>query len=162
MVLAGYPLSGICMKAGLINNRDVWAGLMLSATGIAAVLIARDYSFGNALRMGPGYFPSVLGGLLAAFGIYLVVKGLRSKEQIDGEWSLRALVILPFSLVLFGALMDRAGFVPALSVLIFGAAAASTEFKLIEVALLTIGLVTLSVAVFIWGLGLPYPLLVGF
>jgi hypothetical protein len=52
--------------------------------------------------------------------------------------------------------------VPALAVLIFGSAAASTEFKLGEVALLTVVLTALSVGIFIWGLGLPYPLLVGF
>ena len=57
--------------------------------------------------------------------------------------------------------MDRAGFVPALIVLIFGSAAAGTEFKLLVVLLLAIGLTAFCVALFIWGLGLPYPLLVG-
>jgi len=58
--------------------------------------------------------------------------------------------------------MDHAGFVPALIVLIFGSAAGGSEFKLGEIALLTVVLTLLSVAIFIWGLGLPYPLLVGF
>ena len=40
--------------------------LMLIAIGAAAVMIARDYPFGTALRMGPGYFPTVLGGILVA------------------------------------------------------------------------------------------------
>jgi len=52
------------MQLEIRNNRDVWAGAMLIATGAASVIIARDYSFGTSLRMGPGYFPSVLGGLL--------------------------------------------------------------------------------------------------
>ncbi len=145
-----------------LRNKDVWAGVMLIATGVAAILIARDYPFGSAIRMGPGYFPSVLGGILALFGLCLFVRGLRSNEKIVGGWSLRAMIVLPLSFVLFGVLMDRAGFVPALAVLIFGSAAASSEFKLAEVALLTVGLTVLSVGIFIWGLGLPYPLLVGF
>jgi putative tricarboxylic transport membrane protein len=149
------------MLATLRNNRDFWSGVMLIATGVAALFIARSYPFGTALRMGPGYFPSLLGGLLALFGIYLVVKGLRTREPIEGNWSLRALIVLPLSMVLFGVLMDRAGFVPALVVLVFGSAAASTEFRFVEVLLLTLALTVFCIAVFIWGLGLPYPLLVG-
>jgi len=150
------------MSADLRNNKDFWAGAMLIATGLAAVLIARDYPFGSAFRMGPGFFPSVLGGVLALFGIVLVTRGLRGSEKIVGGWSLRALIVLPLSFVLFGALMDHAGFVPALAVLIFGSAAGGSEFKFGEIALLTLVLTALSVAIFIWGLGLPYPLLVGF
>jgi putative tricarboxylic transport membrane protein len=105
--------------------------------------------------MGPGYFPSVLGGVLALFGIVLMVRGLRSSEKITGSWSLRALIVLPLSFVLFGFLMDHAGFVPALAVLIFGSASGGSEFKFLEIALLTVVLTLLSVAIFIWGLGLP-------
>src|SRR6476469_5832711 len=121
----------IQMQVEIRNNRDFWAGVMLIVTGAAAVIVARDYSFGTALRMGPGYFPSVLGGLLVLFGLYLVASGLRSNEKIEGTWSLRALVVLPLSLVLFGVLMEHAGFIPALMVLIVGSAAAGTDFQLI-------------------------------
>ena len=150
------------MNGDIRTNKDVWAGAMLIATGLAAIVIAHDYPFGNAFRMGPGYFPSVLGGVLALFGIVLMVRGLRSNEQITGGWSLRALIVLPLSFVLFGLLMDHAGFVPALAVLIFGSAAGGSEFKFGEIVLLTVILTVVSVAIFIWGLGLPYPLLVGF
>jgi hypothetical protein len=146
---------------GLLASKDFWGGLMLVAVGVAAALIARGYPFGTALRMGPGYFPTVLGGILALFGLYLVAKSLRHREPIEGGWSLRALVILPLALILFGILMDRAGFIPALAVLIFGSAAASREFRLVEVAALTVCLIAFCVAVFVWGLGLPYPLLAG-
>ena len=146
----------------VLTAKDFWGGLMLIATGIAVVLIARAYPFGTSLRMGPGYFPSVLGVILVLFGLYLLVQALRSGEAIDGNWSLRALIVVPLSLVLFGLLMDRAGFIPALAVLIFGSAAASTEFRLVEVALLTVALTAFSVVLFVWALGLPYPLLAEF
>ena len=149
------------MQLEFRSNRDFWAGVMLIATGAASVIIARDYNFGTALRMGPGYFPSVLGGALVLFGLYLVVAGLRRNEKIEGNWPLRALIVLPLSLVLFGILMEHAGFIPALIVLIFGSAASGTEFKLLEVLLLAIGLTAFCVVLFIWGLGLPYPLIVG-
>jgi len=151
----------LSMKSSLLDNKDFWSGILLAAVGVAAVVIGRDYPFGTALRMGPGYFPSVLGGLLALFGIYFVVKALRNDERIEGNWSLRALIGLPLSLVLFGVLMEHAGFVPALVVLIFGSAASGTEFKFVEVLLLTVALTIFAVALFIWGIGLPYPLLAG-
>jgi hypothetical protein len=149
------------MQLEFSRSRDFWAGIMLIATGAAAVILARDYAFGTALRMGPGYFPSVLGGVLVLFGLYLLAQGLRSNVKIEGNWSLRALIVLPLSLVLFGLLMDRAGFVPALMVLIVGSAAAGSEFKLSEALLLAAGLTAFAVVLFIWGLGLPYPLLAG-
>jgi hypothetical protein len=150
------------MKLELRNNRDLWAGLLLIAIGAGAMAIARNYPLGTALRMGPGYFPVVLGGLLVAFGLYLLGSGLRAGAAIESPWPLRALVILPASLVLFGLLIERTGFIPALIVLIVGSAAAGTQFRLAEVLLLAIGLTALSVLVFVWALGLPYPLLASF
>ena len=147
------------MKLGLSNNKDLWAGAMLIATGAATVIIARNYAFGTTLRMGPGYFPTVLGGILILFGLYLVVSGLRSNDEIQGSWPLRAMIVLPLALVLFGVLMTHAGFLPALLVLIFGSALAGPQFRLVEVLLLSAALSVVSVALFVWGLGLPYPLI---
>jgi hypothetical protein len=149
------------MQIEIRNNRDFWAGVMLIVTGATAVIMARDYAFGTALRMGPGYFPSVLGGILVLFGLYLIAQGLRSNEQIVGNWSLRALIVLPLSLVVFGIMMEYAGFVPALMVLIVGSAAAGPEFKFVEALLLAAGLTAFAVVLFIYGLGLPYPLFAG-
>jgi len=150
------------MNVKLSNNKDVWAGMMLIAIGAAAMVIARSYPFGTALRMGPGYFPIILGALLTLFGLFIFARGLRRGEAIAGSSSLRALIILPLSLVLFGVLMEHGGFVPAMIVLIFGSATASTEFKLLEALLFSVALTALSVAVFVWGLGLPYPLITDF
>ena len=150
------------MKLELWNNKDFWAGMMLIATGAAAMFIARDYRFGSAVQMGPGFFPTILGGILIAFGICIMAVGLRSNEKIQDRLSLRALIILPFSLVLFGELMEHTGFIPALVALVFVSAASGREFKLMEVLLLTVVLTVVSVALFIWGLSLPYPLIRGF
>jgi hypothetical protein len=146
------------VKLELRNNKDFWAGLVFAGTGAATMLIARHYPFGTTLRMGPGYFPRVLGGILVLFGLYVMARGLRINGKIQGNWSVRALIVLPLSMVLFGIMMEYFGFLPALVTLVFGSAAASREFKFIEVLLLTLMLTLLSVALFIWGLGLPYPL----
>ena len=150
------------MSLDVLRRRDIWAGLMLIGIGAAAMLIARDYEFGSALRMGPGYFPSVLGGLLILFGLFVAATSLKTGEKLNTAWSPRALIVLPLSLVLFGLLIDRVGFVPAMIVLIFGSALASTQFRFLEVLLFSIFLTALCVIVFIWALGLPYPLFAEF
>ena len=150
------------MIPGLLRNKDFWTGMMLVGIGAVAMFVARDYRFGSALRMGPGFFPTILGGILIAFGVCIMAVGLRSSQKIEENLSVRALVLLPLSLVLFGILMERAGFIPSLVVLIFVSAAAGRAFRFMEVLLLTVTLVVASVALFIWGLGLPFPLLKGF
>ena len=150
------------MKLEIGRNRDFWSGLMFFVVGAVAVFVAREYPFGKALRMGAGYFPTLMGWILILFGIYIMAKGLRRSEKIQGSWSIRAMIVLPVTIGLFGALMERAGFIPALALLTFGSAAASKEFRWGEVLLLTAILTGLSLAVFIWGLGLPFPLIKGF
>jgi hypothetical protein len=149
------------MKFDWRNNRDFFAGLLYILTGALGMWIARDYPFGSALRMGPGYFPSVLGGMMIAFGIAVLMMGVKNNEKIKGNWSFRALIVLPLATVVFGVLMEAAGFIPAMLALIPFSAAAGREFKIVEVAVLTIGLTVMSTAMFIYGLGLPYPLIKG-
>ena len=150
------------MEPKFSHNKDFWAGIILIGIGAAAMFIARDYRFGSTSRMGPGFFPTMLGGILIAFGIAIVAVGLRSGEKMQGRLSLRALVLLPFSLVLFGILMELAGFIPAMMAVVFVSAASGREFKLREVLVLTVILTVASVALFIWALELPYPLIIGF
>ena len=52
------------MKIELRNNQDFFAGLLFIVVGVLAMVIAQNYPFGSALRMGPGYFPTVLGGIM--------------------------------------------------------------------------------------------------
>lgn len=150
------------MKLDWRTNKDLWAGLMYITTGAIGMWIAKDYPFGSALRMGPGYFPTVLGGLMIAMGCYVLALGLRKDhEKIEGNWSIRALIVLPIAMVVFGFLMEEAGFIPAMLALVPISALAGREFKWLEVVPLTIGLLIACTAGFIWGLGLPYPLIKG-
>jgi hypothetical protein len=156
-----FNFLGVFMKVPLQKNKDLLAGLMLMAVGGGAMFMARDYPFGSSLRMGPGYFPTVLGAIVTVLGVWVLIQGLIKQEPIKRTWSLRALVILPFTALVFGILMEKAGFVPALLVLALMSAFASPEFRLGEQTLLALGLTVLSVGLFIYGLGLPYPLFGG-
>ena len=150
------------MKPGLWNNRDFLAGLLFVVLGGLAVALARDYPIGSTMRMGPGYFPMVLGGILSLFGVYVLLRGVRSGDKVKGEWGYRPLALIALSIVLFGFLLDRVGMVPAIVATLFAAAAAGREFRFKEVLLLAVVLTAFSVAVFSYGLKLPYPLLGGY
>ena len=142
------------------KNKDFWSGVMLLVIGLGAGWIAQGYPMGTVLRMGSGYFPTVLSAILCVFGIILMFRSIKTTESIEGGWSFRALIILPVAFALFGFLLDRAGFVPAMLVLIIGAALAGSEFRLIEVVSVAVLLTVMSIGIFIYGLGLPYQMFV--
>jgi hypothetical protein len=146
------------MKTGLLDNRDFLAGALFVAIGAGGFGIALSYPFGNLQQMGPGFFPRVLGAILVAFGIVTMVRGLRSGERVEGAWGWFPLAMLTVSIVAFGWLMERVGLVPSLFVLVVASAFAGREFRWREVVVLASVLCLLAVAIFIWGLGLPYPL----
>jgi hypothetical protein len=150
------------MSQGLAHNKDFLAGLLLTGVGALAMYIALDYPFGSALRMGPGYFPRVLAGILIAFGVFVMLRGLRTHERVKGIWGWKALAFIVVSLMVFGWTMEHFGLVPALVAMFFLAAFGGHEFRFIEVLILTIVMSAFSVAVFVYGLGLPYPLIQGF
>jgi hypothetical protein len=150
------------VKPDLRNNRDFIAGLLFIVLGGLAVVLARDYPLGSTMRMGPGYFPTVLGGILILFGVYVLLRGVRSGDQVKGVWGWKPLVLIALSIILFGFLLDRVGMVPALVVTLFAAAAAGREFRFKEVLLLAVVMSAFCVAVFSYGLKLPYPLIGGY
>ena len=154
--------TGSVMNFDLRHNKDFLAGLLFILIGALAVVIARDYPMGFVERMGPGYFPTVLGGLLFLFGVYVMIRGLFSGVKVQGGWGWRPLAWIALSIVLFGSLMDRLGMVPALVAMFFAAALASREFRFKEVLVLTVLMSAFAVGVFIYGLKLPYWVFTGF
>ena len=160
----------------LRNNKDFLAGWLFVLIGGLAVVIARDYPLGSAMRMGPGYFPAILGGLLCLFGGTLIVRGIRSRRpprrsappllreegNVAGGWGWRPLALIALSMVLFGFLLGRLGLIPALAVMFFVSALGGREFRFKEVLILTVLMSAFAAGVFIYGLKLPYPLLGGY
>src|SRR5918995_3415527 len=66
------PRIEVNMAIAIRAPKDFWPGLMFVATGVGAVVIGRESSMGTATKMGPAYFPTVLGGLLAIIGLVLI------------------------------------------------------------------------------------------
>jgi len=149
------------VKPGLSDNRDFIAGLLFALTGVLAVVLASDYPFGSTMWMGPGYFPTVLGGVLALFGLYLMIRGLRVAEKVKGRWGWRPLGLITLSIVLFGATVERLGLIPALAALLLVSSLAGRDFRLKDAFVLTLVMTTIAVLIFPYGLRLPYPLFPG-
>ena len=149
------------MRSGLLNNKDFLAGLLMLAIGGIGFYMALDYPFGSTQRMGPGYFPRVLAAILMLFGAFVLVRGLKVAERVKGVWGWRALLFITISLVVYGWAMDSLGMVPALVLMFFVSAYAGHEFRWKEVVVLAVLMTLMSIGIFVYGLGLPYPLVVG-
>ena len=141
------------------SREDFWAGLMFVVFGIIAIVAARSYPMGSALRMGPGYFPTYLGVLLIVIGAVTAGLSLRVKGEGTGKWGWRPLLWLSAAFAAFGLLIESAGFVLALLALIVASSLAGRDTRVIELVVLVGALIAGSVALFIYGLELPYRVL---
>jgi hypothetical protein len=142
------------------HQKDFWSGVMFLVTGLAFASLSQQYEMGTAQRMGPGYFPTVLGGLLAVLGLVIAIRGFASGAP-DGNverFHFGPLTVVLGAVALFGLLLRPAGLVVSLLVLIGVSAYASHEFRIREVIPLAAALLLLVLAVFIWGLGLVIPI----
>jgi hypothetical protein len=142
------------------NPRDFWAGAIYLMLAIVLIWIGRDYPLGTSARMGPGYFPTVLGAVLAIFGAVSIVRSFIRPGEPISAFAWRPLIFVLGSTVLFGLLLQRAGVLVALTCVIVVSALASRNSRLdvTSVAAL-IGLVAFCVIVFVKGLGVPMPLI---
>ena len=144
------------------GNKDFLAGLVFFAFGAAAIIVARGYPLGTAMRMGSGYFPTVLGAILVVFGVYLAARGMRRGEQVPVAWRWRPVACIAASMLAFGLLMPRLGLLPALAAMFFVAALGGREFRFREVLVLTTLMTAFAVGVFVYLLKLPFALFPGF
>jgi hypothetical protein len=142
------------------NPRDFWAGAIYLALAVVVIWVGRNYQQGTSARMGPGYFPVVLGSILALFGVVSMARSfIRPGEPIE-PMAWKPLVLVLGSVVLFGVLLDRLGLLIALPCLIIVSALASRYSRpdVTSIAAL-IGLVAFCALVFVKGLGVPMPLI---
>lgn len=141
------------------NPRDFWAGLMYLALGVAVLVLGRGYEMGSSSRMGPGYFPNVLGAILAILGIISVGRSFIRPGEAISALAWKPMLLVLGSTVLFGALLQPLGLLVALPAMIVGGALASrhTRLDVVSVAAL-VGIVAFCALVFVKGLGVPMPL----
>jgi hypothetical protein len=141
------------------NPKDFWAGGLYLALGLTTVVIGQNYAFGTGARMGPGYFPTVLGSLLVAFGFASLARSFVTPGEGIGAIAWKPLILVTGATLLFGFLLSRAGLIVSLLVLVLISAAASEKFRFEwRPALGLIALVAFCALVFVTALGVPLPL----
>lgn len=111
------------MKITFSKNKDIFAGLVFVFCGVLTVYLARFYPMGTAARMGPGYFPSILGGVLAILGMIISVRSLWTVGETIRPIRLRPLALVIGAVVGFGLLVKPLGLILATFVLVFFSAA---------------------------------------
>jgi len=141
------------------NARDFWAGLLYAGIGVSALIFSRDYEMGSALRMGPAYLPTLLGGLLVLIGAVSLGRSLiRPGPRISG-FQIKGIVLVTAATLLFGILVRGAGLAIALPLLVIMSSSASRYFRWGYSLVMAAGLTLFCILVFLKGLGVPLPIL---
>ena len=141
------------------SPKDFWAGLMfVGVGGFFIVWALTHYQMGTAVRMGPAYFPVLLGGLLAFLGAFVLVESFALEGPKVPRFSFRPLILISLACVVYGYLMKPLGLVGATAALVIISAYGGHEFKWKEAIILSVILIVFSVLVFVKGLTLPFPL----
>jgi hypothetical protein len=141
-------------------RKDLGAGAVFVTFGLAFALTARTYEVGSALRMGPGFFPLVLGSILVLLGLAIGVKAFVAPEH--GELSIvpwRSAALVVAAILFFGFAVRGLGVAPTLLVSVLLAALAGRGVRVLPAAVIAAVLTVLSILIFIVGLNLPLPLL---
>jgi hypothetical protein len=139
------------------NPTDLLTGLIFGGLGIMFVVVSGDYRLGTARQMGPGYFPTALGILLAVLGTVLALKSQFGKTGVLEHFAWRPLLLVVVATVLFGLTVRGAGLVPAIVLLAVTSFAASDRFRPTTAFALAATLSLFSWGLFRIGLGLPLP-----
>jgi hypothetical protein len=140
------------------SPKDFWAGVLFIAFGIAAVAVSSGYTMGTAARMGPGYFPRGLGGLLVVLGAVIALRGIRVPGPAIPAFRPRALGFVLLTVVVFGLTLPLTGVVLGTILLIFVTSYASHEFRWKSAIVSGVALSITAVLVFIVGLKLVLPI----
>jgi hypothetical protein len=147
------------------SQKDFFAGLMFAVVGAGFAWGATTYNVGSGARMGPGYFPLMLGVVMTLIGLGIMFSGL-TIETADGEkigkWAWKQVVFILGANLAFGILLGglpsigvpAMGMIIAIYALVIIASLAGAEFHFRKVLILATVLAVGSYIAFIWALKL--------
>lgn len=150
---------------GIKSQADFFSGVMFTAVGTIFAVGATNYNIGDGARMGPGYFPLMLGVLLALLGLAIVFQALVVETpdgQPIGKWAWKPLAYVLGANLAFGVLLGglpsigvpAMGMIIAIYALTIIASLGGTQFNLRDVLILATVLAVGSYIAFIWALKL--------
>ena len=145
------------MSTNSKDTTDVTTGILLIAVAAFFGWQTTGLDLGTSVRMGPGYFPMILSGLLFLLGLIILIKALRGPESEPiGTIAWRGMLFILPAPVFFGLTVRGLGFVPSLFITSLIAAQASMRMKLIPSIILAAAVTLFSTLVFSYALGLPF------
>lgn len=139
-----------------MHSKTFWAGAMLCAIGMAVAIAAPHYRMGTLSQMGPGYFPLILGILLAALGAVTSLQAVAARgghRLTAPPW--RQLICIPLAVITFALLVERAGLAIAVVVTVLIGCLGGHRFRPVEAVVSAIVLAALTCTLFVRLLGLP-------
>jgi hypothetical protein len=143
-----------------IDRKDLGAGAIFVAFGAYfAISSVAQLRLGTAFRMGPGYFPLFVAGLLTALGLAIIVRGLSRTSSPFGSIAWRGLVLLTLAPALFALTVERLGLAISVMLTVLISAFASRQMGLVTALATAVVLTVFCVLVFSYGLGVPVPIL---
>lgn len=141
------------------NPKDLLTGVLFMALGLAAIYFVRDHQLGTAMRMGPAYYPTLLGILLTLIGTVLALRGFIRPGPPIGRFAVGKVAWIVGSILLFGLLLRGMGLVVAIIAIVVLSAYASEKFRWPVALSLAVGIAISSAVIFIVLLGIPIPII---
>ncbi len=140
------------------SRNDLASGAIFVALGGYFALEAMKYDFGTPFRMGPGFMPVVLGGVLVALGVAVAAKGIGKPDaEAPPAWPWRGIVLVLGTILFFAATIRGLGFIPVVLISGLATALSSSRNSLLSSLVISVGLCVLCMLIFVVGLGLLVP-----
>jgi hypothetical protein len=149
-------------RSSWIATRDpkaLLSGLFFIAFGALFFWIGSDYDFGTGRRMGPGFFPQALAIVLGVIGLITILTSKENAGAKSDPINLKGLILVPASAVLFAVAIRELGLALVVVLMVVVGALASRYFRPLHAVAVGVLLSIFCVAVFVYGLGLPMPVL---
>ena len=141
------------------SPKDFCAALIYLTLGLGAIYLGQELPMGTALKMGPAYFPAVLGWLLSFIGLISLIRSFLRKGPPIPAFAWKPLLLISTAAVVFGLIVRSAGLVVALPLFVVMTAFASAKFRWAPSLALAAGTTIFCALVFVKGLGVPLPLI---
>lgn len=141
------------------SRNDLASGAIFVAFGAYFALEALKYDFGTPFRMGPGFMPVVLGGVLVALGVAVAFKGMgKPDEEASTPWPWRGTALVLGTIIFFAATIRGLGFIPVTLIAGLATALSSRRNTVLSSLIISAGLCVLCLLIFVVGLGMLVPL----
>lgn len=135
---------------------DAAAGVLFILFGLFFGVQSLGLDLGTAFRMGPGYFPLILSGVLILLGAVILAGSLGATPQEFGAMAWRGMLFILPAPIVFGLTVRGLGFVPSIFLTAFVAGFASLKMSPPRALALAVAITIFSTLVFSYGLGLPF------